>query len=111
MSTMSTNRDKCINLSPGNIPGEVNSLYNKMTELMVLSETHDVQIICVTESWLNSDIVDAEVSMGIFQNYRMLRCDNFTHFSEKCPRKQVHYWLNYVSKAFHTYDLHICQRK
>ena len=32
-------------------------------------------------------------------------------FSEKCPRKQVHYWLNYVSKAFQTYDLHICQRK
>ena len=41
-----------------------NSLYNKMTELMVLSETHDVQIICVTESCLNSDIVDAEVSIS-----------------------------------------------
>ena len=56
-----------------------NSLYNKMTELMVLSETHDVQIICVTESWLNSDIVDAEVSIP---NFNLFRADrpNDTRF-------------------------------
>ena len=58
-----------------------NSLYNKMTELMVLSETHDVQIICVTESWLNSDIVDAEVSIP---NFNLFRADrpNDTRFGD-----------------------------
>ena len=46
---------------------------------MVLSETHDVQIICVTESWLNSDIVDAEVSIP---NFNLFRADrpNDTRF-------------------------------
>ena len=58
-----------------------NFLYNKMTELMVLSETHDVQIICVTESWLNSDIVDAEVSIP---NFNLFRADrpNDTRFGD-----------------------------
>ena len=58
-----------------------NSLYNKMTELMVLSETHDVQIICVTESWLNSDIVDAEVSIPNFNLFRADRPNN-TRFGD-----------------------------
>ena len=45
------------------------------------SETHDVQIICVTESWLNSDIVDAEVSIP---NFNLFRADrpNDTRFGD-----------------------------
>ena len=29
-----------------------NSLFNKLTELMILSAAEDVQIICITETWL-----------------------------------------------------------
>ena len=63
------------------------------------------------------DLVDLDLkyqAKRIRAYFKTIECYGVTIlpiFSEKCPRKQVHYWLNYVSKAFQTYDLHICQRK
>ena len=43
-----------------------NSLLNKVTELTVMSESYNVQVICITETWLNADILDAEVTIPNF---------------------------------------------
>ena len=40
-----------------------NSLLNKVTELTVMSESYNVQVICITETWLNADILVAEVTI------------------------------------------------
>ena len=53
-----------------------NSLFNKLTELMVLSAAEDVQIICITETWLCCEILDAEVQIPNFTVFREDRADN-----------------------------------
>ena len=47
-----------------------NSLLNKVTELTVMSESYNVQVICITETWLNADILDAEVTIPNFNIFR-----------------------------------------
>ena len=40
-----------------------NSMFNELTEIMVLSTAKDIQVICITETWLCCDILDAEVQI------------------------------------------------
>ena len=42
-----------------------NSLLNKVTELTVMSESYNVQVICITETWLNADILAQIENLGI----------------------------------------------
>ena len=56
-----------------------NSLLNKVTELTVMSESYDVQIICITETWLNADILDAEVFIPNFNIFREDRSNNMRY--------------------------------
>ena len=52
-----------------------NHVLNKIDELQVLADTHAVDIICITESWLNGDSPDSLCSCG---NFRIFRKDRTT---------------------------------
>ena len=52
------------------------SILPKLDELFVLAETHNPDIICIVESWLNVDIVDAEVAIP---GYVSCRADRDRH--------------------------------
>ena len=52
------------------------SLINKKGEIMVLAEIKQANIICVTESQINSDILDGEVDIPNFKSYREDRMGN-----------------------------------
>ena len=48
-----------------------NGLANKLDELkIILSTSKDIDIICITETHLNSDIWDAEININGFSLYR-----------------------------------------
>ena len=48
-----------------------NGLTNKIDELkLILSTSNDIDIICITETHLNSDILDAEIYIDGFSLYR-----------------------------------------
>ena len=49
---------------------------NKKDEIFVLAESKGADIICVTETQLCSDILDAEVSLPNFQLFREDRRGN-----------------------------------
>ena len=49
----------------------VRSLNNKMKEFLALQTTYVYDIICITESWLNTDINDSEISY----HYTLIRND------------------------------------
>ena len=48
----------------------VRSIYNKIGELKVMASLYSPQIICITETWINSDILDAEIQIPNFTIYR-----------------------------------------
>lgn len=52
------------------------SILPKLDELFVLAETHNPDIICIVESWLNVDIVDAEVAIPGYVSCRADRDRN-----------------------------------
>ena len=52
---------------------------NKVNELLVLVSQQDVQIVCVTETHLNSTVFDAEVSLPNFVLFREDREDGTKH--------------------------------
>ncbi|RWS21517.1 rna-directed dna polymerase from mobile element jockey-like protein, partial [Leptotrombidium deliense] len=54
----------------------VQSLLNKIDEVANLLHDYDIDVLCITESWLKDDILDAEVSITGYTHYRCdrLRC-------------------------------------
>ena len=52
------------------------SLFNKVDKVKVAAVEYAAQIICVTETWLNSDILDAEVAIPDYTLYREDRKNN-----------------------------------
>ncbi len=44
------------------------SLVPKLGEVSILINSFSVDILCITEMWLNSDVTDAEV---FFENYKI----------------------------------------
>ena len=49
-----------------------NSLFNKLNKLRALAADTNFKVICITESHLSSDILDAEIGIA---NYNLFRCD------------------------------------
>ena len=52
----------------------VRSLLPKIDNLRILCSVHSPDIICVVESWLDSDITDSEISIQGFSIIRLDRC-------------------------------------
>jgi len=48
----------------------------KMKSLQLLAQAEDLDVICIVESWLNAEILDAEISLCGYQCYR---CDRNRH--------------------------------
>jgi len=46
------------------------SLLLQMESLQLLAQAEDLDVICIVESWLNTEILDAEISVCGFQCYR-----------------------------------------
>lgn len=44
--------------------------YRKVESLQLLAQAEDLDVICVVESWLNAEILDAEISLRGYQCYR-----------------------------------------
>ena len=65
---MSRSRDR--NCSIKVLYSNVNSLFNKVNELSVLAIKESVQIICITETKVNSSISDAEIALPNFTLFR-----------------------------------------
>jgi len=76
-----------------------NSLFNKITELTIIAASYDVQVICITETWLSSEVLDAEVSIPNYNIFREDRLNNtryggsaiYAHKSLKVNRLE---WFN-----------------
>lgn len=49
------------------------SLFPKFDELLLTVNTRKPDIVCVTESWLNDDILDSEISIPSYQLFRRNR--------------------------------------
>ena len=49
------------------------SLLPKFDELLLLTDFHHPDVICITESWLCLDILDSEISIPGFQTMRLDR--------------------------------------
>ena len=54
----------------------VRSLIPKIDNLRILCSLFSPHVICVVESWLDSDIVDSEISI---QGYSIIRLDRSRH--------------------------------
>ena len=52
------------------------SLFPKLDELKLLCVTHSPDIVCITETWLSSDILDSELNL---HNYLLFRLDRNRH--------------------------------
>ena len=53
-----------------------NSLFNKLTELSMCAFSTPFKLLCITETHLNDEIRDAEVSIPNYDIYREDRCTN-----------------------------------
>ena len=49
------------------------SLLPKFDELLLLTDSHRPDVICITESWLCPDILDSEISISGYQTMRLDR--------------------------------------
>ena len=54
----------------------VRSLIPKIDNLRILCSLYSPDVICVVESWLDSDVIDSEVSI---QGYSVIRLDHSRH--------------------------------
>ena len=52
------------------LPLNARSLLPKMESLQLLVEAEDLDVICVVETWLSAEILDAEISIQGYQCYR-----------------------------------------
>ena len=52
------------------------SLLPKIESLQLLVEAEDLDVICVVETWLSAEILDAEISI---QGYQCFRCERNRH--------------------------------
>ena len=52
------------------------SLLPKFDELLILADSHNPDVICITESWLSIDIQDSEI---LIPGYQSLRHDRNGH--------------------------------
>ena len=52
------------------------SLLPKFDELLILADSHNPDVICITESWLSGDIQDSEI---LIPGYQSLRHDRNRH--------------------------------
>ena len=52
------------------------SLLPKFDELLILADSHNPDVICITESWLSVDIQDSEI---LIPGYQSLRHDRNRH--------------------------------
>lgn len=71
---------KCVFLNARSIK-TVNREHNKLVALHNLVTSFDTHIIAITETWLTTNVLDAELLPGRFQVYRKDRC-------ETCPSKR-----------------------
>ena len=52
------------------------SVLPKFDELLILADSHNPDVICITESWLSGDIQDSEI---VIPGYQSLRHDRNRH--------------------------------
>ena len=52
------------------------SLLPKMESLQLLVEAEDLDVVCVVETWLSEETLDAEIAI---QGYQCFRCDRNRH--------------------------------
>ncbi|RWS20514.1 hypothetical protein B4U80_04177 [Leptotrombidium deliense] len=64
------------------------SLLNKIDEVANLLHDCDIDVLCVTESWLNDDVLDTEVSIAGYKHYR---CDRLQRGGGGYPRSAPFY--------------------
>ncbi|CAB4042635.1 Hypothetical predicted protein, partial [Paramuricea clavata] len=55
---------------PTLLVANVRSIINKIDELELVAQINQVEVICITESWLNTSVVDSMISLSNFIQFR-----------------------------------------
>ncbi|CAB4038401.1 Hypothetical predicted protein, partial [Paramuricea clavata] len=55
---------------PTLLVANVRSIINKIDELQLVAQINQVEVICITESWLNTSVVDSMISLSNFIQFR-----------------------------------------
>ena len=69
ISTSYVARDNNFQL-PTLLVANVRSIINKIDELELVAQINQVEVICITESWLNTSVVDSMISLSNFIQFR-----------------------------------------
>ena len=69
ISTSYVARDNNFQL-PTLLVANVRSIINKIDQLELVAQINQVEVICITESWLNTSVVDSMISLSNFIQFR-----------------------------------------